>query len=111
MKTGIEFTSIDYSVNKEKGVVACIMRVGIYGEHHKVIGKAKCSPEDSFDETKGRRIAESRAKKTVYKLAKNLYKEFIEIHIQCSRKFEHLAHLCDCLEKRENFHIHKLYNT
>lgn len=62
---------ITYVIVKEKSLVVCkITHKCKYGTFTS-IGKAMCNPDDTFDETTGRRIAESRAK---LKLFKQLYR-------------------------------------
>ena len=73
------YVTTEYKVNKEKRTVVCIIttyndmpeRLAKYGlgdEDYDEItdvriykGKAKCAPEDTWDETYGRRLAEYRA--------------------------------------------------
>jgi hypothetical protein len=52
-----------YYVNPEKKTVVCVITIqdDYYGEIHRFEGKAKCSPEDAFDENIGRQIAQNRA--------------------------------------------------
>lgn len=52
-----------YFVNTEKKTVVCIITVqdDFLGNVHRFEGKAKCSPEDTFDENIGREIAQNRA--------------------------------------------------
>lgn len=52
-----------YYVNPEKKTVVCVISIqdNYFGEIHRFEGKAKCSPEDVFDENVGRQIAQDRA--------------------------------------------------
>jgi hypothetical protein len=52
-----------YYVNPEKKTVVCVITIqdDYFGEIHRFEGKAKCSPEDVFDENVGREIAQNRA--------------------------------------------------
>ena len=52
-----------YYVNPEKKTVVCVITIqdDYFGEIHRFEGKAKCSPEDAFDENIGRQIAQNRA--------------------------------------------------
>ena len=52
-----------YFVNIEKKTVVCVITVqdDFLGNVHRFEGKAKCSPEDIFDENIGREIAQNRA--------------------------------------------------
>lgn len=110
MKTNIAFKSINYNVNAGKRTVACIMRVFIYGYFFEVTGIAKCSAEDTFDETKGKRIAESRAKKAIYKKAAFIYKNYADKHIKEVKNYATLSDFCTHLADKEKAHIDKLCN-
>ena len=53
-----------YYVNPEKKTVVCVITIldDCFGvKIHRFEGKAKCSPEDVFDENIGREIAQNRA--------------------------------------------------
>lgn len=52
-----------YFVNPEKKTVVCIITVQdeYFREIHRFEGKAKCSPEDTFNEEIGKEIARNRA--------------------------------------------------
>jgi hypothetical protein len=50
-----------YYINKDKGVVVCIITVDGFYQDLTFVGKASCSPEDEFDENLGKRIANLRA--------------------------------------------------
>lgn len=52
-----------YYVNPEKKTVVCVITIqdDIFGDLLRFEGKAKCSPEDAFDENIGRQIAQNRA--------------------------------------------------
>ena len=69
---------IKFSVNEDKKTVTCIIKTYPlyevpfdnllqYGDDITVVGIAKCSPNDEFNETTGRRIAESRAKAELFR--------------------------------------------
>lgn len=108
MKTGITFKNIEYIVNTKKKVVVCIIKADILSILYKCVGIAKCSEEDTFDEIKGKRIAESRAKTRIYKEAEKLYrgniKQIIKINTECINRIE----FCRYLYEKEKEHIHKL---
>ena len=111
MKTYIKYESTDYVVNKTKRSVACIMIVSICGDIHKVVGLSKCSPDDTFDETKGKRIAESRAKAQVYSIAANTYKESASCFLELLKKHNELEEYCKLLHAKEREHINNLLNS
>lgn len=73
-----------------------------------VTAKARCSSEDSFDETIGKRIAESRAKAKAFKIAKNVWSCIAEDFKNASRKAEEMMQNCDTVENIEKRHIKKL---
>jgi len=50
-----------YYVNEAKRTVVCVISLDGEYEIENFIGKAKCSPEDSWDEEKGKEIARLRA--------------------------------------------------
>ena len=45
-----------------------------------IIGKAKCCPEDTFDESFGERLASDRARETYFHNMARVYCEFIKYH-------------------------------
>lgn len=72
MKLHIRIKSIEYNnYNPEDNnpKTICIIRWinPITGNNQRSVGVSKCSPNDKFDITKGRRIAESRAKINMWK--------------------------------------------
>lgn len=71
MKTGIKEQETKYFVNKEQGTVVCVIKGYLrFGDSFTVRGIAKCHDDDEFNETVGRRLAESRAKQKMFKFAK-----------------------------------------
>jgi ribonuclease I len=52
-----------FYTNLEKKTVVCVITIhdDYFGEIHRFEGKAKCSPDDNFDEAIGREIAQNRA--------------------------------------------------
>lgn len=72
-----------------------------------VTGVAKCSPDDTFDETLGRRIAEGRAKRAMFqKLEESAWNSKInledEIWIQHNRSKRETNHIQELLNKHYN---------
>lgn len=69
-----------------------------------VTGVAKCNPDDTFDETLGRRIAEGRAKRAMFqrldRSAYNLSRELDEESLKQARR-----------TNRETQHIQELLNN
>lgn len=73
-----------------------------------VIGKAKLNPEDKFNEVKGKRIAESRAKHKAYSRANTIINSLIESaekQLQAAKKY---ANQLDTCKNRESEHINEL---
>lgn len=73
-----------------------------------VIGMAKCNPSDIFDETIGKRIAESRAKIKMFKMLER-------INAKCADKFAYYQSRCvdrvyDCndMVQTEKAHLFEL---
>lgn len=80
----IEFLEKEYIIKEEEKIVICKLKWRLRGYHFSLdldptrilgtyikteIGVARCHPDDTFDIKKGRYIAESKAKKSVYKKA------------------------------------------
>lgn len=89
------FDETKFVVSKESGTVACIITAHIrpssrqnsvtyfnFGDKSlinkfQVVGLAKCSKDDKFDEKVGKRIAESRAKSKTYEEGINRMKKML----------------------------------
>lgn len=66
-----------------KGFTQVVGISGFTGVELKVVGIAKCNPEDIYDEIYGRHLAEVRAKKKLFKLASALNRKLsIAVHSQ-----------------------------
>ena len=52
-----EFKGRRFQVNKEKGIVTCILTDKYGQEIYTFVGIAKCDPQDQFDEEIGKLIA------------------------------------------------------
>ncbi len=48
------------------------------GDEHRVVGKARCNEDDTFDKHTGREIAEARAEAKAYKHADKLVKKYVK---------------------------------
>ena len=110
MKTGITFSKSKFYVNEHKKTVVCSIKVTFIDRVIEFKGKSKCSPEDTFDAIKGKRIAESRAKAKAYSIAERTYREYeksLWIKLFKARK---KADFCEFLTKREAIHIIELSN-
>lgn len=122
----LHFVDKKYIVNKEDGVVVCIIKCRLRrldrlrwydaclndffnGEYNEFVftGVAKCHKDDTFDEQKGKYIAESKAKCKMYSNAEALLKKAFEklrgltddvvahINLYNAYKDRELAHIDD----------------
>lgn len=110
MKTSIKEVESKYFIDEQNGVTVCVISGYTYllGEYEefKVKGISRCHEDDTYDETRGCRLAESRAKLKMFKLAEKradkIYKELSKMasemgaiksaNIACQRKEEeHLS--------------------
>lgn len=76
-------------------------------EYH-VVGIARCHPKDIFDATVGKRIAESRAKKALYKFLYYAYNKYWTIIYAELNSIDRLSSKCRYLAYQEIKHINKL---
>lgn len=134
-KTNLKMGKPTYIINSEKGVVVCSIKVhgGIDCYHNllinndltrKIIKKfhinwinqpqiftavAKLHKEDTWDEIKGKRIAESKCKRRIYKFYCRLYDFVISeiLHNDIRLLNIHTDNLAYCLN-RENRHLKEL---
>lgn len=122
----LHFVDKKYVVNKEEGVVVCIIKCRLRkldrprwcyaclndffnGEYNEFafVGVAKCHKDDTFDEQKGKYIAESKAKCKLYSSAETLLKKSFDklrsltddvvahINLYNAYKDRELAHIDD----------------
>nr|DAR02413.1 MAG TPA: hypothetical protein [Crassvirales sp.] len=73
-----------------------------------VTAKARCNSVDTFDETIGKRIAESRAKAKAFKIAKNVWNRIAEELYNNSKLAEERAKNCKIVEEVELKHVKEL---
>lgn len=76
-------------------------------EYH-VVGIAKCHPKDIFDATVGKRIAESRAKRALFKFLYYAYNKCWPIIYAELRSIDRLSSKCYYLADQETKHLNKL---
>ena len=81
-----------------------------YGGNFIVKAKARCNPIDTFDEETGKRIAESRAKAKMFKIAERFYRIYSQRLIKISSICLGTAVACDYSLSNELKHINKLSN-
>lgn len=82
-------------------------KVNYFGEFV-VTAKARCNSVDTFDETVGKRIAESRAKAKAFKIAKNVWDCIVEGLYNSTKVAEERAKNCKIVEEVELRHVEKL---
>lgn len=108
MKIGITIKETKYYTNEKKGVVICVITVeGILG-YRTFTGKAKCSSDDTFDEAKGRRIAESRAKTKLYGIAQKTYQCVASTMTKTLTEITEKEQFCKMLAEKERTHVNEL---
>ena len=73
-----------------------------------VTAKARCNSEDAFDETVGKRIAESRAKAKAFKIAKNVWGCIAKDLSEKANIAGTMAKSCEVVEEVEVKHVEKL---
>ena len=122
----VSFLKTTYSVDKVKKVVVCRIdykikfndvRYKLYnyldlldGETGYIYGVAKCHDGDTFDTQKGRYIAESRAKKKLYKRIGNSLRDTIKNMEKDLNRVTHTTLLLDKFNRRESEHIEDIIN-
>lgn len=69
---------------------------------------SKCHPDDKFDETKGKRLAESRCKAKIFSKSKRILQCLAKPKLQRYKRFENAIKIYDQILSRENKHIDKV---
>lgn len=132
MKTKLR-TDSEFIVKPENKVVVCNMRVDIqlvdsnlwaymdtkwwattkapmvddFGKFT-VTAKARCNPNDTFDEVTGKRIAESKAKTKAFKIAKNVWNCIAKGLTERANIANTMAKNCAAMEEIESNHVKEL---
>ena len=78
-----------------------------YGEFT-VTAKARCNPNDTFDEVTGKRIAESKAKTKAFKIAKNVWNCIAKSLTKKANIANTMAKNCAAMEEIESNHVKEL---
>lgn len=120
---------VRYFVNKEKGVVVCKLEDcydSLIADMHikgypvdenleipnEFIGKAKCSPEDTFDENIGKNIAFNRAMIKLNKAKKKMIESFLigfeKFNLQLKKDAQGLADRYATVITKKNEDIEKI---
>lgn len=131
-KTGISFGNIYYNIDEENRAVVCNIacdlniirmedKVSLYtydlfakkfpfikNDRFVVKGVARCNSQDTFNETIGKRIAESRAKKQAYAIATRVFNYCAQILENKAMEFKALAGNNSIVAHREEEHIKEL---
>lgn len=131
MKTKLK-TNSEFIVKPESKVVICKMKVSMqlfdsdlwdyidydwwvtkapmvntHGEFT-VTAKARCNPNDTFDEVIGKRIAESKAKTKAFKIAKNVWNCIAKGLTEKANIANIMAKNCAAMEEIESNHVKEL---
>lgn len=75
---------------------------------HSFIGKSNCHPEDAFDDIKGKRIAESKAKIKLFKFMKNHTKKLYNRVFEELNKYESAMNKYTDAYYKEVVHVEEL---
>lgn len=132
MRTRVQIVERSFHVNHNKKTVTCVIKTGInpytlssrsYIEstvwetsnkelfrQHTFVGIAKCSPLDNFDEEKGKRIAESKAKVKAFKAYNRMFTKVSDIIKNASIDVLNTALACRYAGETELKHIKELDN-
>lgn len=119
----LKFDNATYYVDKQKGVCVCVL-VGYFDPidcdrivssvvWHKpssfvAKGVAKLKDPDKWDETLGKRIAESKAKRNIYKQAYNYIQSLWKHHIEAENELIHTQLKLSKFLADEDEHFEKL---
>lgn len=128
MKNGVTINKINYIINPEKKIIICIMQC--YIDYHKTLPKrdvysymwrkrlpyidhkgdftvkaiAKCSKEDTFNKTIGKKLAESRANLKAFKIAAKFYDAIYSYYNGCIHDVSTMKKiLIKTVESEENY--------
>ena len=121
-----------YIVKKEEGMVICVLNCYVdlisnpyfmmfeYGKHRKLLPNisrdgrftitsiAKCHKDDTFDEIKGKRIAESKAKIKAFNIAGKVYKFYADAIEKASKELYSTMANCFIVTDEEIEHFNNL---
>lgn len=133
MRNRVKVVDTKFCVDNKKGVVTCVLKCdmqmskqekvwqGIFAEiwekrfphvcgygTFNVKAKAKCNPSDTFDEVKGKKIAESRAKAKMYSIAYRVWERCEDYFNECSETCHDLSSACHKATIDEEYHVEEL---
>lgn len=136
-RTLFSIVDTKYFVNEEKRVVVCRLRFrlndkcedlvhsqGYYwylrhkgkcifsgivdGDQFDIISTSKCHIDDTWNEVEGKRIAESKAKQQLYKLAKSFFETIKKAKQEDIENLDSLIETCNIARNRETAHFNEL---
>lgn len=126
----VQFISTVFHVNEKKRTVTCEMVAkmcneinnqdnicltydGIYRmcSPFKVITVAYCHPDDKFDEVRGKRIAESKAKRLVYSKGREKADKLIRALENCLGEVTRMKNNLESFKKEEIKHTQQLMSA
>ena len=133
MKTYLKFSEPVFHVNHEQKVVTCTVECEIDTYNHPawrlidlyswvrefpkvdkgkftVKAKARCHDIDDFDETKGRHLAESRAKYKAYSIAYRYLRKCAASGAYFMEKLADTVNMLEHMCRKEDLHIAELEN-
>lgn len=133
MRNRVKIVDTKFYVDSKNGVVTCVLKCDMQmDKHHKiwkgvsaevwkkkfpsvdwyggftVKAKAKCNYSDTFDEVKGKRIAESRAKVKMYKVAHRVWTMCEDYFNECANTCHDLSIACYNATRNEEYHVDEL---
>lgn len=133
MKNKVCIRESKFHINRGSKTVVCVLDVNLQLQSHpawdvifrdywkhlpfiknygdfKVRGIARCSDDDIFDEDKGRKIAESRAKARAYDIACKVYLAISNSLDKYGKEIENTLGACVMAKEVEEAHIEELIN-
>lgn len=136
MKTYVKMTKPQYIVNEKAGIVVCKITaytrivkmsfmfnsINLYSsdaipnkyhfdyidEEKNFTAIAKLSPNDTWDEVIGRRIAESKCKQKIYKFYSRVYSDVFKRFYQELKQLDDVIDTTNYAYKRETEHLKEL---
>lgn len=132
MRTRVQIVERSFYVNHDKKTVTCVIKTesctlnhpsrdyinsAVWETHdkalfsdHTFVGIAKCSPLDEFNEEKGKRIAESKAKVKAFKAYNKMYTKVSDLIKNALVDVLNTALACKYASETELKHIKELDN-
>lgn len=131
MKNKVKIVKKDFYVNKSKEVITCVLECTTQFEeflqeypyivnkklrklgcnplgYFTVVASTRCLPSDLYNESKGRKIAESKAKKAMYGKACKIWKILFDSYCEKMRLCSKYLEACATAKMIEEDHIKEL---